>query len=353
MQNRLSLPEKIIRPIAVGMALAALLVAAACTQQYQPAGPSVQDASLEGDHFIMPDGYSLRARITPAEGETRLVAIALHGINDYGHAWREAAARWAGEGIATYAYDQRGFGANANPGIWPTSRTLSDDLAHVLDVVRTRNPGLPVYLVGESMGGAVVMNLLGRPDAPDVDGAVLSAPAVWARPTMSGTYSKLLAAVNSMVPGMVLRGNGLGRRASDNTPMLIELGKDPLVIKGARIDAIDGLVDLMDKAYAAAPDIEAPVLLLYGERDEIVPKHSVAQTLQRFGKSPAVGVYKRGWHMLFRDFNGPVVQNDVGYWMLNGGRHLPSGAHDNAEFLAPEEDGKSAEKAQTASASAS
>ncbi|WP_417514316.1 lysophospholipase [Minwuia sp.] len=306
---------------------------AACTQRYQPAGPAIQEAALEGDHFVMSDGYRLRLRQADAVGEVRTVVIALHGINDYAHAWREPAARWAKEGIRTYAYDQRGFGANADPGIWPTAETLVDDLADVISVVQARHPGKPVFLVGESMGGAVVMALLGRSGAPRVDGAVLSAPAVWSRETMNPTYQRVLSAFNAVLPGLVLRGNGLRRQPTDNIEMLRAMGRDPLVIKGARVDVIAGLVNLMDAAYAAVPRIETPVLVLYGEHDEIVPRHAVVKTLARFEIEPDLAVYPKGWHMLFRDLNGPIVQNDVRHWIMKGGPDLPSGAHERADFL--------------------
>ena len=54
--------------------------------------------------------------------------------------------------------------------------------------------------------------------------------------------------------------------------MLRALGRDPLVIKETRVDTIYGLVDLMDAALAAAPRLDAPMLVMYGAHDEIVPR---------------------------------------------------------------------------------
>lgn len=311
----------------------ALASLAACTAEYQPAGPSTISPALQKDAMRMPDGVNLAMRVTPARGKTHAVAIALHGINDYSRAWQDAMGYWAEEGITVYAYDQRGFGANPRPGIWPTADTLVDDLETAVALVRKAHPELPLFLIGESMGSAVIMSALGREDPPQVDGAVLGAPAVWARQTMSGTYQRVLAGMRSMFPGLVLTGSGLGRQATDNIAELIRMGRDPLVVKGARVDAIAGLVNLMDQAYRAAPKIEAPLLLLYGERDEIVPLHAVRQTVDRFEIDPVIAVYPDGWHMLYRDLNSPVLHNDVRHWILKGGRALPSGANRNADVL--------------------
>src|SRR5438270_22554 len=54
--------------------------------------------------------------------------------------------------------------------------------------------------------------------------------------------------------------------------MLKALMKDPMVIKGARVATIYGLVDLMDTALEAAPRLQMPFPLLYGAHDEIVPQ---------------------------------------------------------------------------------
>lgn len=313
-----------------------LATLAACSAEYQPAGPLTTTPVMSADSVVMPDGERLAMRRKKAKGQNHAVVIALHGINDYSRAWREPMAYWAQEGITTYAYDQRGFGANRRPGIWPTAETLGDDLVTVVDLVRMAHPGKPLYLVGESMGSAVIMSVLGRKHVPVVDGAVLGAPAVWARPTMNGTYARVLAGMRSLAPGMVLTGSGLGRRPTDNIAELIRMSGDPLVIKGARIDAIAGLVDLMDAAYQAAPLIRTPLLLLYGERDQIVPRHAVKLTVARFRNDPVVAVYPKGWHMLYRDLNSPVLRNDVRHWILKGGRSLPSQADRRAGMLKPE-----------------
>jgi len=63
----------------------------------------------------------------------------------------------------TYAYDQRGFGKAPHTGIWPGGKALREDLVDCVEAVRERNPGVPVFALGESMGGAVVLSALADP----------------------------------------------------------------------------------------------------------------------------------------------------------------------------------------------
>ncbi|GJL89677.1 MAG: alpha/beta hydrolase [Minwuia thermotolerans] len=310
------------RLLCAGMALGML---SACTAMQQPAGPSVAAPHATGSHFVMADGYQL-PYTQSAPMDPRAVVIALHGFNDHRRAWAEPATRWSGQGIAVYAYDQRGFGETENRGIWPGVPTLTRDLASVVAMVQARHPDLPVHLVGESMGGAVVMAALGSPEPPRVASAVLSAPAVWSRKTMTGLARWALDFFSSAMPGYTATGGGLGVRASDNDMVLRAMGADPLFIKATRFDTVSGLVDLMDAAYNAVPAIRTPLLVLYGRRDQIVPCQAVEMTLARFHTEPDLALYDEGWHLLFRDLQGPVVQHDVGRWLLQPDAALPSGS---------------------------
>jgi len=122
--------------------------------------------------------------------------------------------------------------------------------------------------------------------AAEPDGVILSAPAVWSRSTMDLVPRLALFAGVRLFPDMVLTGRGLRVQASDNLPMLKALAKDPLVYKGARIDAIYGLVDLMDDAFAAAPRLPAPTLLLYGAHDEVIPRRPIAEFVAHLPPDP-------------------------------------------------------------------
>jgi acylglycerol lipase len=117
---------------------------------------------------------------------------------------------------------------------------------------------------------------------------------------------------------------------SDNIPMLIEFGKDPLVIKETRIETIYGLTNLMDLALRRATQLSSPALILYGNHDEVIPKAPTALMLSRLpnvGKGiQRIGLYEKGYHMLLRDLQRKTVWNDIGAWITDGTSPLPSGA---------------------------
>lgn len=316
--------------------LSCALLLAACAARYAPPGPGPTNPELRPQgSFVASDGLALpyRAWLPAEDRPPRAVVLALHGFNDYSKAFELPAPVFTEAGIALYAYDQRGFGAGPNPGLWAGSEAMLSDLRDAVLLLKQRYPEQRIYLLGESMGGAVAAAGLARyPDLP-VEGLVLVAPAMWGRETQPWYQRWALWAALQVAPGWTPTGEDLGRQASDNIEMLRELGRDPLFIKETRIDAVAGLVDMMDAGLASAPEIERPVLLLYGAKDEIVPPEPVLRFWRDLPGETAerqrLAYYEDGWHMLLRDLQAEVPLGDIVAWIERGpGTPLPSEAEE-------------------------
>jgi acylglycerol lipase len=285
-------------------------------------GPDVVQPQIRDDVYIAADGSALKLNRWLADNPKAMI-VAVHGFNDYRRFFSDAAEYLRQQGISSYAYDQRGFGESARPGFWAGEEAYASDLRQFVHVLKAQQPGVPVYLLGESMGGAIVIDTLRRPDKPPVDGAILSAPAVWGRETMPWYQTSLLAVLSHTLPWLTLSGSGMKIRPSDNIDMLRALGRDPLVIKETRVDAIYGLTNLMDAALAGADQLSDRTLVLYGRKDEIVPPQPTAlfvESLQaRQPQQTTVAYYDNGYHMLLRDLQAPLVWRDVAQWIAQGG----------------------------------
>lgn len=286
--------------------------------------------------YVADDGTALPLRAWLPQDRPVAVVLALHGFNDYGNAFAEPALAWARQGIVTYAYDQRGFGGAPYRGLWAGRERMVRDLAGITRLLRQRHGNVPIHLLGESMGAAVVMvGLLGDtgPKVSDADGAILVAPAVWGYATMNPIQAGALWLAAHSMPWLTLTGSGLGIRASDNDAALRSLGADPMVIKGARVDTVYGVVGLMHSAFESAerfgpPHIRQRVLLLYGQNDEVIPSRPVQRLIERLPDATQVErrvvFYDDGWHMLLRDLQGERVVDDIAVWIQDPGRPLPS-----------------------------
>ena len=322
-------PEGAAPGLCLGRRALPFLALPACAPARAPMGPATGAPMLAEDALIMPDGVRLPLHRWLPSSPSRAVVLALHGMNEHARAFAEDAAPWfTAEGVALYAYDQRGFGATPNRGIWAGHETLAADAAEAARLVRARHPGLPLVMMGESMGGAVLLVAGASAAAPPADGYVLLAPAVVGRASLGWFARGMLDVLVTVVPMMGFQNSAPGFQPTDNIDAWRRWSRDPLLIRNTRVDAIAGLVDLMDAAVAAAPSFRAPALLLYGGRDRLVPPaptRAMLAALPERGRQ-RVGFYANGYHMLLRDTQGERVARDITAWVTDRAAPLPSGA---------------------------
>jgi alpha-beta hydrolase superfamily lysophospholipase len=284
------------------------------------------EPKIENEYFVASDGSQLPVRSwLPKDIQVKAVIVALHGFNDYSNFFASPGSYLSRQGIACYAYDQRGFGGAPGHGLWPGIEAYAHDLSGFVREVRKRNPNVPLYVTGESMGGAVTIVAMTGSKPPDVDGVILVAPAVWGRETMPWYQRWLLAVASHTLPWLKVTGKGLNISASDNIEMLRSLGRDPQVIKATRIDTLYGLSNLMDEALLRAEKLQLPTLVQYGENDQVIPKKPMLQMLGKMPKTTRKAFYEHGYHMLLRDLQGEKPLADIVAWIADHNNPLPYG----------------------------
>ena len=295
------------------MAAAMLALLSACVS-FPPAPTLVAPPVIIGNGLQSVDGAILGLRQWRAESP-RAALLAVHGMNDYSHAFDSAATYWAQEaGFTVYGLDQRGFGRSPRFGRWLGAEIMKADIRAAVDALRAAHPDLPIFVLGHSMGAAAVM--AAEADVSlGADGLILGAPGVWGGAALPIPYRIAAETAGAFTPGKTLTGERANRQATDNVELLRAMFYDPLVIKETRIDAVVGVTRLMGEAYASPEKIETRSLVLIGERDEIIPVHLQEKVAARLGGDVKTIRYPDGWHMLFRDLQAEVVWKDVTDWI--------------------------------------
>ena len=303
------------------------MLATACSPTVVPEGQAVRAPAMSGDQYVAADGTALPLAVWPAaQGAPRAVILGLHGFGDYRNAFEEPAAIWSEEGITTYAYDQRGFGRSPTRGRWPGTDTLVDDAVAMAALLRARYPGVPLYIVGESMGGAVALVAADR--GMEGDGLVLISPALRSRASLGPIASAAATILAHLIPWLPAGPTSIDFQPTDNPRTIEKLRKDPLMLRQPRFDMGYGLLDLMDAACADAAELRMPYLMLHGLGDRIIPARPVRAAIAVMPRraDSRLAFYKNGYHMLLRDKEGPEVTADIAAWMADHQAALPSGA---------------------------
>ncbi|HPE59280.1 MAG TPA: lysophospholipase [Thiolinea sp.] len=294
------------------------LALSGCGAARFPAGElSTSPALAFEPWFSASDGVKLAmARWEPA-GRTRANILLLHGFNEYSGAFDSVGRTLAKHGFTVWAVDQRGFGRSPYRGLWSSAERMAADARELAILIKGREPGLPLILLGHSMGGAVALLAAGGDGALRADAVVLVAPAVWTRDSQPLFQRWTLDVARTLAPSWSPSGEGLVQ-ATDNVSLLRQVWRSPWMLRTTRMDTLAGLVDLMDKGFAASSGIRVPVLLLYGDRDQLVPKAPVDrlwEQLPKNGKTRQIR-YPNGWHMLMRDLDGDRVLDDISTWIM-------------------------------------
>jgi len=275
--------------------------------------------------MTLQDATPLQIRVWSAATPQRIV-IGVHGFNDYSKAFDPLARKLVADLQATvYAYDQRGFGANPSPGVWPGADRLIDDLREIVDQLRDRHPGLPITVIGESMGGAVALRASTESPGLPVSQLILKAPALWGAETMPWYQRAGLQMMNAVAPNFAFSGRGvraLGIKPTDDPEVARDLSRDPLFIKETRVSSLVGVTDLMGQALHHPMSFPAPTLVLYGLNDRIIPHAPVCSWLSRLdGESSSLPghvqflIYPEGWHLLTRQLRAAEVIRDITQWI--------------------------------------
>jgi alpha-beta hydrolase superfamily lysophospholipase len=251
----------------------------------------------------------------PLTGTRRAVLVNLHGLGDHSGLYPTLAAYMPSRGIALYAYDMRGNGRSPGQRAYLSRwEEYRGDLQAFLVRVREAEPELPLFLLGNSLGGLVVLDYaLHRPEG-------LAGVIAAAAPLGPLGVPRFL-----MVLGRVL--SRLWPRFSLNVGMdLSGLARDPAVIEAVLADPLfhrQGTARLSTEVTAAirrvqemAGSLAVPLLLLHGSEDRMVPPDG-SRTFFAALRHPDCEYreYPGAYHGLFADLDSADVIGDVARWI--------------------------------------
>ena len=284
---------------------------------------------LEPDAFVSFDGARLGLQQWTPQGQPWAVIVGVHGMNDYANAFHLAGPYWARDGIATLAYDQRGFGRSPERGVWGGDRLMTEDLRTFVSLVRRRYPNAIIAVAGESMGGSVAIEAFASDRPPAADRLVLISPGVWGWSTQPLPYKTALWLTANVDGRLVINPPDFLTsriRASDNIDELRSMGRDPLELWGARADALYGLVAMMERASREVGQVKVPVIYLAGAHDEIIPVPAHVRAAKGLKPGDRSALYPNGWHLLIVDRRREAVYRDIESFIRDPAAPLPSGA---------------------------
>lgn len=251
----------------------------------------------------------------------RAIVLLVHGYAEHLRRYDHVAATLTAKGLAVYALDHWGHGqSDGVPGFVPAFSAFTDGVEALLAQVKSRHPGLPLLLIGHSMGGLISATHLLSHQA-EYAGAILSGPAIKPAEEPSRFMIFISRLLSRLLPKMGVLGldsNGVSR----DPKVVSDYLADPLVYNG-KISArlAKAMFEAMHRVQAEARTIRVPMLILHGAEDSLAAPEGSQYLYDHLGSpDKQIKIYPHLFHEIFNEPEREVVLADVTGWI---DAHLP------------------------------
>jgi alpha-beta hydrolase superfamily lysophospholipase len=271
--------------------------------------------------FSSADGTRLFERAWMPQAAPRGAALIVHGYAEHSGRYAWTGEQLASHGFAVEAFDLRGHGQSDGERVLIGSMNeYLDDVDAALARLRQHAPDLPVFILGHSMGGAILALYatarLQKPGHDDVRGLIFSGAALGRTSPQPAIVTRLVILLGRFAPKV-----GLIKLAaadvSRDPAVVADYDADPLNYRG-RMPA--GLLAALIRGgrYTAAhaSEITIPLLILHGSEDALAAVDG-SQRLFDKASSPdkTIKIYEGLAHEILNEPEKELVLDDIVRWL--------------------------------------
>jgi acylglycerol lipase len=266
-------------------------------------------------------GLNIFLRVWRPEGPARGVIVIVHGFNAHSGHYAWAAEQFTAHGLAVYALDLRGRGKSDGERFYVDKfGDYVSDLASLVRLAKSRDPALPVFLLGHSAGG-VVACLYAMEQQAELAGLICESFAFQV-PAPDFAIAALKGLSHLAPHAHVLR---LKNEDFSRDPQAVaEMNADPLIANEVQpTQTVAEMARADERLKKGFPLIRLPLLILHGTEDRATKPSGSRFFLDNAGSTDkTLKLYEGHYHDLLRDLGKDAVMDDINAWI---GTRLPDG----------------------------
>lgn len=276
--------------------------------------PDSNVVSASEGNFAAHDGLKLFYRRWEA-GSPKGICLLAHGIAEHSGRYQHVAGALAQRGFSVWAPDHRGHGRSG--GLRGDCRSISDfveDLRLLGAKAGETLPGLPLAVVGHSLGGLIALNYAARYPA-ELKAVAASSPAIKLTHETSPLTVAVVTAVSRVFPAAPFH-NGVNPNVLCRDPAVVEAyKKDPLVHDILRARCAVALRHAMLESMSLAEKIKIPCLILQAGADEICDPVAAERFAGRLNGNGVFRRYEGAYHELLNEPDRERAVRDLCDWL--------------------------------------
>jgi alpha-beta hydrolase superfamily lysophospholipase len=259
-------------------------------------------------------GVKLHVRSWRGSGTPKAAVAIVHGLKAHSGLYEWPGEQLSQRGFAVYALDLRGHGRSEGERLWVDQ--MADwvaDVQRLVALVRSREPGIPVFLLGHSAGG-VISCIYVLDHQAEVDGLLCESFAhEIPTPDFALTVLKGVGRVAPHAHVLKLKDDLFSR----DTHFVNRMKSDPLIPReGYPSRTIAELVRADERLKREFSKITLPVLILHGTKDGVTKPHGSQLFHERAGSpDKTLKLYEDHYHDLLNDFGREQVLADIIDWL--------------------------------------
>jgi acylglycerol lipase len=271
------------------------------------------------------DGIKIFTREWHPAGKPQGVVVISHGFNAHSGQYEWVAQQFVAKGLAVYALDHRGRGRSEGERFFVKNfKDWTTDLATFIDMVRAREPGLPVFLLGHSAGGVIACGYT-LEHQNEIAGLICEDFAYQVpAPEFALNILKGISYVAPHAHVFKLKNEDFSR----DPAVVAALNADPLIANESQpSETVAELVradEVLEKSFG---QITLPLLILHGTADKVTKPSGSQEFYDRAGSSDkTLKLYDGHFHDLLADFGKQEVMADIQAWIdAHLGTEIPRG----------------------------
>lgn len=251
----------------------------------------------------------------PEAGRPRAAVAIVHGFGEHSGLYDSVAGFLTARGFAVSCVDLRGHGQS--PGrrghvqAWSDYR---DDVEWMIGTIRGKSAGVPIFLLGNSMGGLIAADFSIR-HSGEISGLILLAPAV-GEIGVPAFLMKLSRIFSGIWPTFTLKSGIQRSRLTRDPTAIARLDADPLVHSLGTARLGSEMLDAIARVKQKAPELTLPVLVLQGEADLVTSPASTREFFQSVGAADkTLKTFPGAYHNLVIDLVKDEAMRDIDSWI--------------------------------------